>query len=213
MTETARALRRHLRWHNGLYLALGVMLVPTAVGLWIVSFWVLRFLFALGLSPWVAKPWEVAWYIAWGGMAALVISGFRFTRPLFDLADYRESGYFDSFLSGSGKGLRRKMVLPSLYSANPMGCAYLVSQCLFLAPVAVVEAVKAFRAPIRASAATVAAAAEILDDLTAKDQWVSAATYQDRAAGLILLDRLERIRSRVEDGVAQIRRPLPDVSN
>jgi hypothetical protein len=115
-------IRREVRRHNTVELLIGVGASVLSAGLWVLSFWIWRLLFYVPLAMLGFEGmWKVSCYVAWGLMALLVIEGFRYARPLFDLIAYHQSWYYGAGGYSVGRG-------------NIMGIPYLISQTLFCAP-------------------------------------------------------------------------------
>lgn len=97
-----QVLQRRIARHNALQLTLGVGLAAAALCLWPASFYVWRFLIAFPLlSVYPQSAVTISWYGAWFCTLLLAAEGFRYAKPLFDLADYSRSFYYDNdFTSG-----------------------------------------------------------------------------------------------------------------
>lgn len=195
-------LQKLVSQHNTGQIAMGLVLVPGSMALWLASFWTVRILVAFPLFAFGFPFWRISFYAALAFLVLLAIEGVRYGKPLFDLREYTRSAYFDIFAmqTESGRALSsRTLSLP--------GEAYLVSQALFCAPRTAVHAVRAFRSLVPRDEATVAEAAQILTELEARREWVLASRYSNRGAALMLLDRMRLIWVDIESGETRIRYP------
>lgn len=195
-------LQKRVSLHNGGRIAMGLLLVPGSMALWIASFWTVRILVAFPLFAFGVPFWRISSYVALAFLVLLAVEGVRYGKPLFDLQEYTKSAYYDNSImqSQSGRAL-------SWYAGHPPGIAYLVSQALFCAPRTAVHAVRAFRSLVPRDEATVAEAAKILTELKARREWVPASRYSNRGAALMLLDRMRLIWVDIESGETRIRYP------
>ena len=199
---TQEDLRKRLKRHNAFQLGVGLFLLTGSLGFWVASFWIFRVLFAIPLDAFDLPAWEISFYPALGALALLAVEGFRYGKPMYDLAEYARSGYYDNFVmqSETGRALRYRY-------DDPMGVAFLISHFLFCAPRCTAHAIKAFRSVIRVDERAVVSATRILEELRQSRKWVSASTCADSGTALILLDQLDLIWVRTDSGGVEIRYP------
>jgi hypothetical protein len=203
---TGQWLHNRIRRHNALYLTLGIVFVPTAIGLWFASFWAFRLLIFLATCYWVAGAWKVSYYAAWAAIVLLAIECLRRNRRLFDLEDYAKSGYYDNILTETASGI------PWTWDyGNPLGHSYLVSQFLLLAPQGTVQIFRMFRNRVRATPEAITAGARILQRLTEERKWHAVTDFPGQGVAIFLLHRLGLLRTQCEDGQTQIRLRLGEI--
>ncbi len=193
-------LKRRVHLHNAFWIGMGIVLIPTSLGLWIVSFWVVRIGYAIPLDALGLSASTISFYLAAATMVVLAVEGARYAKPLFDLREYSRSVYCNNLFAESESG----RALNSHYN-YPLGVAFLVSQALFCAPLSTIQAIKAFRSLVPRDDHTIAGAGRILQELQQGRGWVPAADYASSGAALALLDRLNLLRVRSEDGRVRIR--------
>jgi len=205
---TAQWLQKRIARHNRLHLALGLFMLPAAAVAWVVSFYLLRGMFRLALSPWiddVAKLSVIANGIAWCGIVLLAGEGLRRTRELFLLTDYADSFQGRLFTdTDSGSAISRRQ-------GNPLGAAYMISHVLLLAPQATRTAVAMLRDRISAEPETLTQAAHILRRLHLHRRWHNVSDFEQQRAAVGLLNRLQLIRVQSDDEQLQIRLRLGEL--
>lgn len=203
MTETE--VHRRVARRNALHWTFGLLLIPTAAGLWYASFWVLWWLTAIAVYPWVERVGNIPSYVAWVGTFLLAVEGLRRTRPLFDLEDFRRSFFGDNPLTDTPAGAALHW-----YAGSPLGVSYFLAQALFLAPQATIHVVLLLRNRLRCEPHTIAEAAAIHRRLETARKWHQVSDFPGQAAALCLLDRLGLIRTRTEKGHREIKLRLAD---
>ena len=191
-------LLQRIRRHNAVHLALGVLLVPSAILLWFASFWVFRVLFVL---PCVLfgnyEMWPTSFYVAWGCVPLLAVEGLRYRKQLFSLSEYTESLHYAAF----------KMTAMHAHDSNPFGTAWIISRFLFCAPRATVHAAKEFRSIIRVPEETVRAATEIVNRLAQERRWIPWSELSEFGPSVLLLGRLRLVWTKIDNEELQLRIP------
>lgn len=181
-------LRKRVQLHNGLQWFLGIGLIPVSLALWVISFFLIRFLFALPLNVLGLDGWAIATYIAVVFIIALAIEGVRYGKPLFEVTTYTNSMFYDNFVmnSESGRAL-------NWYYHSPSGAAFLLAQFFFCAPRSAVHAVTALRSRLPTQGAVIEKAARILQYLKQERKWVRVGEFPDSIDALYLLRMLHLI--------------------
>lgn len=206
---TEACLRQKVWRNNTFNLVLGILLVPAAILLWFLSFWIFRLLFYIPLY-WINKffslSWDVStitWYIALFCMAVLVFDGLRCSRQLFDLHEFSQSSFGTSLFTRTASG----RIVNAVILGNPVGRAYFISQILYMAPEITLQAVRALCSRLPADSRTISEAARILSVLYCDRQWVAKDSYCDQTEAILVLERLRLIWTRDKKGFEEIRIP------
>ncbi len=207
MTEDK--LRQMVGRKNTFNLVLGILLLPGSLLLWFISFWIFRGLFFISLY-WLGKMFwprldaaSASCYIAVFCMIVLAVEGLRYSRQLFDLREFSQSSFGSSSLSTTSSG----RIVNAVILGNPLGKAYVISQFLYMAPETTLQAVKALRSRLPCDAETIRQATDIFNQLHHDRQWVARDFYLDRAAAVLLLERLRLIWTSDKNGFHEVRIP------
>lgn len=205
---------RQLVWRKNTFnLVLGILLIPASVLLWFVSFWIFRLLFYIPLY-WIGGFFwprldaaSISWYIAMLGIAALAFEGLRYSRQLFDLREFSQSGFGTSVLSSTSSG----RIVNAAVLGNPVGRAYIISQILYMAPETTLQAIRSLRSRLPEDKHTVHEATAILNELDRGRQWVARESYSSQAQAVLVLERLQLIWTRDKNDFEEIR--IPPISD
>ena len=201
---------RQMVWRKNTFnLVLGILLLPGSMLLWFISFWIFRALFYIPLY-WFGKMfwprWDAAsasWYIAVFCLAVLALEGLRHTRQLFDLHEFSQSSFGSSSLTTTSSG----RIVNAYILGNPVGRAYFISQFLYMAPEATLQAVKSLRSRLPEDKETIHQAIELFNQLHHDRQWVARDSYPDRAGAVLLLEQMGLIWTSDKRGFDEIRIP------
>jgi len=178
----------------------GAMLLIASPFLWLVSYVVVWILVRMPIHQFNSdRLMSIAPYITWGVMLLLVVEGFRYRGRLFDSdAEVRR---FDGLGRPSSTG--GAFVLN--YVEGPLLLGHIISQVLLYAPRSVVDAMKAFGMRLHASEKELESAAQVMNAIGAKGEWVPAEHFSDRRADMELLLKLKMVRAKVSDGLVDVR--------
>ena len=195
--EIVRFERRHIL----LAVARGVGYLVLSTAFWVLSYWIVKWLFVIGANLW-GSIWnwspsaEVTRYVTWSVMALL---GFRFGKSRFDLLRYADSFYLQGIT-----GTSQEFALRTL-AGRPLGVAYIISQVLFCAPRFTTRALLAFLSITHFPRDLAPTANAVVADLSRKKFWTPAYEYAQYGEVLRRLHRMGVIRLRVEKHIVQIR--------
>ena len=188
-------LRQRAIWHNWLHVGAGVLLIPTSLCLWWLSFWAVRWTLVFILHSLGLESWTASFYIAWLAMLVLVVDGVRYSAPLLTMRTFMDSDFYPYF----------SRALPE-DRATPLA-AWLASQLLYCAPRSLVLALRSFRTLVATDDDVVARAAAIRRELAESGKWTPAAHFSAADEALLLLERLELIWVNRDSEIITVRIP------
>jgi hypothetical protein len=206
---TESELVRRIRLQNAVQWGMALLLVPLSIGLWILSFYIFWWLFAIGVDGLQrsgvrmgGSANNISFYIALCATIVLAFDGFRYKQELFDLLAYHRHGYGQYHLDpkGSAAALHE-------YAGRPLDVAYLVSQFLFCAPRSTVHFFRCLASRLPSDPDTVAQAARVHKEVRAARQWEPLEQYQSALKGVGLLAKMKLVWLQEKNGDWMIRYP------
>ena len=201
MTEAV--LRQRVWRHNALQIVAGIAMLVLAVGAWPLSFWLLRFVVHMPLALVdMQNAAGISFYIALGGVFLLTLEGVRYWRLLrADREELVETEFRDNMLTASATGRGLGAWHPAITEG------YIVVNLMLFAPRVTAQLLYVPRCLIFAPADAFPQAAEVYRRLAEDRRWTPVSEHRDRGGGVILLDRLQLIWTRIEDSQLQLRIP------
>jgi hypothetical protein len=201
MTEAD--LRQRVWRHNALQIASGIAMAVLALCAWPISFWLLRFVVHAPLALLeIPNSAGVSFYAAAAGTFLLALEGIRYWRLIrADQENVVGTEFRDDMLAASVTG--RGLGAWHMYITE----GYLAVHLMLFAPRVTAQLLYVPRCLIYAPADAFPQAAEVYRRLAEDRRWTPVSEHRDRGAGVILLDRLQLIWTRIEDGQLQLRIP------
>jgi hypothetical protein len=206
MAMSEEILRRRIHRHNALEMLKATVLFPGAAVLWFLSFWLFRALIYIPLAAFGFDAWGFSFFAAWVGLAILAWEGFQFNVPTIDLEDLDDISFGNGLL-GQALSLPFAMGTARRTHGDVMTCAIVVAQFVFAAPRATRQAFESLQSRIHAEPAAIAQAVEVFRKLDLERHWLPAADFPGFGGGLFLLDRLDMVWTKLEDGAQLVRIP------
>jgi hypothetical protein len=204
---TAERLTHLAKRNNLVQGCAGTLGLCCSAVLWYASFWFFRgitllWMFLLRCMEVLHRDydgWNLSFYIAAGCTIALAVEGLRRAGGAFDLLEFS-----DSWFNVVDRA-------PRSYSTSgypdPFANAWVLLQCLFLAPRATIVSLTALRSIVATNVDVIEQAAFILTKLEADRRWTAASTFGDSAGAIRVLARLDLIWVEDKEGEIQIRFP------
>ncbi len=206
---TEATLRRRIERHNSIQLLTASILFAGAALLWFLSFWLFRALIYLPLAAFGFDAWGCSFYAALAVLALLTFETLRFKGPPVELEEYSESLFGDSILAQ----VRVFGMSGTRIAGSPLAYVFLVVKLVFAAPRATVQAITALRSRIQAEPAVIAQAVQAFQKLDLAHYWMRASDFPGLGGGLFLLDRLDMLWTKIEDGQRMVRIPAGSQSS
>ncbi len=197
-------LEQRITGHNRFLVAVGILLIPTSIVLWFLSYYLIKFamVYLLGLFGW--EPY--AEHVTWGIILLLAFEGVRYARQQIDLQAYTDTAYYDNFVVTSFVDSTSGYMVMHRYG-NPFAVAFVGSRFLFLAPLATVEVVSSFQSRLPSDDQTIDDAADMLRELRATRKWTPAEHFKKFGGALFLLSKMKLIWTDTREGEVHVRIP------
>jgi hypothetical protein len=201
---TEQTLRRRIEHYNAIKLLTGIVLLPGALVLWFLSFWVFRILIYGILDEFGIDAWGFSFYAALAMLPLLAWEGLRFNVPTMDVEDLSDLPLGDSLLS---RGLLFCTTRGWITAHGALAFVFLVAKIVFAAPRATLQGVTALRSRIEAEPKLISQAIQAFQKLELEHRWMLTSEFAGLGGGLFLLDRLDMIWTKLENGVLAVRIP------